>query len=124
MPTDRLHSSRMMKALALILMVAQLATLTTPILAAPPVSPDTEAPACGQVAVHASGGMGVVAEADCQGCKVADCHALHGCAGAAPALANHVSVALDLSSSLTESVDPISRYIASEYTPTSPPPRA
>lgn len=112
----------MLKGLASILMVAQLATLTTPIVAGQPAS--TDAPACAEVATHASGSTGVVAEVDCQGCDVPECHALQGCAGAAPALANYVSVGLDLSSSLTDSTDPISRYIAGEYTPISPPPRA
>lgn len=114
----------MLKVLASLLLVAQLAMLTTPIVAAQPADTGAEAPACGQVAVHASGATGVVAEADCQGCKLPDCHALHGCAGAAPALAHNVSVTLALWSSLTESTDPISRHIAGEYTPTSPPPRA
>lgn len=112
----------MLKALAAVLLVAQVATLNAPVLSARPAEPD--APPCVQVATHVGGATGVLVEADCQGCELPDCHALHGCAGATPALANDVTVQLEVSFALSDDAELLSRHVVGDSTPTSPPPRA
>lgn len=113
----------MLKVLASVLLVAHVAMVTTPVLAARPASADADAPACAQVAAHGTD-IGAVTEADCQGCDLPDCHALHGCAGAAPALANAVTVQLGLWFGSSDDAELIAHHVAGDRTPTSPPPRA
>lgn len=112
----------MLKALAPVLLVAQMAMLATPAMSARPV--ERAAPPCVQVATHVGGSTNVLVEADCQGCELPDCHALHGCAGAAPALAHYVTVQLDLSFGASDYAELLSRRVTGDNTPISPPPRA